>query len=597
MIITVKHKNIQTMKTINKVLISIIMLVLPGVTFASMPGMEDSGDTIPMVVRDTFPADVRQPEYYYTKWFDDCPNFFPNGGVVDSCLCRFPKFWNFYLDNSVAKWEYTRHHMKVKGLVAMVDRYTPQTAADDSLKLPEYLYLYQLVGRHYALLQDYGIMDGLDLVLVDSVRWDTAAPRVMELRRGWNGEYNQYCYMYEAYFENPVYVDSDFYIFGSTNSNVKRFVGSAYWKYIPTEYVDIMDWGSYFLAPGCEEEDYYKYIHDEFCRIDGEWVGIYDKQTSLGWYTPWPDSPWGYYLTIADQWTLDAVPNDTAYGEVLGGGRWPDSADVTIEAVPSFGYIFYSWSDGSTENPRVIHLTSDTSFTAIFATTERFALSLMTDDEAMGYVSGSGLYPWGADVTVTANPYHEYKFSRWNDGVTDNPRVVHLTSDTAFTAYFIAKEYYTVEAVANNGEWGTVDGGGVYMEGEEATLAVATAPFCLFEGWSDGDWSLPRIVTVTRDTLFTALFSFDSAWAAGIGTAGGLDFTAMPNPTTGHLTVRLDRPGDCEVVLLDMRGRELLRVSSTETSVDLDLSPLPSGQYLLLVTTRERCGVRKVVKK
>ncbi len=102
-------------------------------------------------------------------------------------------------------------------------------------------------------------------------------------------------------------------------------------------------------------------------------------------------------------------------------------------------------------------------------------------------------------------------------------------SDTAFVAYFVDKEYYDVVTGSNNEEWGTVDGGGVYMEGEDATLTVTTAPFCIFEGWTDGEWQLPRVVTVTQDTMFTATFSFDSAWAAGIGQAGDLDFGVSPN--------------------------------------------------------------------
>ena len=581
-------------------IISIAFFFLPGMALATLSKPIDSGDSIPVIIRDTFAADIRQPNYHYTKWFDECSNYFPNGGVVDSCFCRFPEIHNFY-GSPIAKWEYTNHRLRLKGLVAMVDRYTPPT--DDNgnvavldgngnvigsvtIKLPEYLYLYQLVGRHPV-----GSVNKLDFALVDSVRWDTATARVMELKRGWKGEYNQYCYMYEANFENPVYVDTDFYIFGSTNSN--PIVSN---NYIHTTYTDIMDFNGYALKDGCDENNYFNYITDE-CHPQGGWVGVYQSLGGLGWYTPWPDSPWGYYLAIVDEWNLDALPDTTSHGNVTGGGRWPDESYDTIEAIAAPGYYFYAWNDGVIDNPRVIHLTSDTSFIAIFNAMEEFDITVNSSDETQGTVTGGGTYDGGTDVTIAALPNNEHKFMRWNDGNVDNPRVVHLMSDTSFTAYFAVKDFYMVQTASNNGEWGTVDGGGVYMEGEDATLTVSTAPFCLFEGWSDGDWSLPRVVTVTRDTLFTALFSFDSAWAAGIETAGDLDFTVLPNPTTGHLTVRMGRPGDCEVVLLDMRGRELLRVSSTETSVDLDLSLLPSGQYLLIVTTRGKNGIRKVVKK
>ena len=352
------------MKPLYKIIISIVLFVVPGMALASM--------SIPADLDDTIPAAPRCDKYYYTKWFDDCPNYYPNG-IVDSCFNRYYTYHSFYDHYSVSKWEYTKQRMKVKGLVAMIDRYVPPYAADSNWKQPEYLYLYQLVGRHYAFLQSYGIEDGLDFVLVDSVRWDTATARVMELRRGTNPAKTQYCYLYEAYFENPVYIDSDFYIFGSTNSNVRKFPGSGLWRYIPTYYVDIMDFGDYDRDPKCDSLQYESIRLDEWCRGQGGYVGITDDPSlyhdsilpNPGWYSPWPDSPWGYYLAIVDQWNLNAVPDNAEHGEVIGGGRWPDDTYDTIEAIPAPGYHFFSWNDGNTDNPRVIHLTSDTSFVAV----------------------------------------------------------------------------------------------------------------------------------------------------------------------------------------------------------------------------------------
>lgn len=580
------------MKRIFETTLVMTLLFLPGVASASMSKPFDSGDSVPIVVRDTFPADIRQPGYYYTKWFDECSNYYPNGGVVDSCFCRYPEIHCFY-GSPVAKWEHTNHRMRVDGLVAMVDRYSPPDAVDSSLKLPEYLYLYQLVGRHYVFLQSYGIEDGLDLVLLDSVRWDTATARVMELRRGWNGEYNQYCYMYEAYFEHPVYVDSDFYIFGSSNSN---HGGSN--SYIQTVYTDIMDYSNHALRDGCDIDKYMDIIVDE-CKPQGGLVGIRPVNDLLGWgwYTPWPDSPWGYYLPLITRWNLDAMPNDTSFGEVHGGGYYLDSTYVTIEAVPVPGYYFQAWNDGVTDNPRVIQLTSDTTFVAIFNANERYDLTVISSDETQGAVTGGGSFLGDTDNTIAATPGNGYRFSHWNDGLTDNPLVVHLVSDTTFVAYFAARPYYTVETATNNDEWGSVAGGGMYMEGEEATLTVTTEPFCLFEGWSDGDGSLPRVVTVTQDTLFTALFSFDSSWTDNIGKAGTLDFAVSPNPTTGLLTMTLGTGEPCDVAILDMNGKVVLRKNEVYDTVELDLASLPSGQYLLLVNSRDRHGIRKIVKK
>ena len=576
------------MKTIVRNIISLVLFVMPVMAFASM--------SKPCEVGDTIPAEVKYENYYYTKWFDECPNFYPNGGVIDSAHCHFWEVYNFYGQYPIAKWEHTRQRMKVKGIVAMVAKYAPPYAADSlGTKLPEYLYLYQLTGRHYLPgHEQYDVEDGLDLVLLDSVRWDTATARVMEYKRGWDGEFTKYLYLYEAYFKQPVYVDSDFYIYGSTNSNVPGLVNN---QYIATIYLDFIDRGGGARKIGKDSID--QYVQYPICTPQGGYVGLFDNNpyTQMGWYTPYPDSPWGYYLPIVDQWNLNAVPNDTAFGEVLGGGRWPDDTYDTIEAVPTPGFHFDSWSDGSTENPRVIHLTSDTSFVAYFYANESYTLSVTSSDETKGTVTGGGSYYGETDNTIAAEPTYTCKFVGWNDGVTENPRVVHLVSDTAFVAYFVDKEYYDVVTGSNNEEWGTVDGGGVYMEGEDATLTVTTAPFCIFEGWTDGEWQLPRVVTVTQDTMFTATFSFDSAWAAGIGQAGDLDFGVSPNPTTGRLTIRMVQPGEYEMRIYDMNGKAVVSRKYGEAMTEVDMSALPAGQYLLAVRSKEKQGIRTIVKK
>ncbi len=48
--------------------------------------------------------------------------------------------------------------------------------------------------------------------------------------------------------------------------------------------------------------------------------------------------------------------------------------------------------------------------------------------------------PWEADcgsqVTLTASPQTGYQFDRWSDGNTDATRVVDVTGDETYTAYF-----------------------------------------------------------------------------------------------------------------------------------------------------------------
>ena len=58
-----------------------------------------------------------------------------------------------------------------------------------------------------------------------------------------------------------------------------------------------------------------------------------------------------------------ATANDNAFGSVAVES---DCSTATLTATANEGYVFLSWNDGNTENPRVVSLTSDTSFVANF---------------------------------------------------------------------------------------------------------------------------------------------------------------------------------------------------------------------------------------
>ena len=69
---------------------------------------------------------------------------------------------------------------------------------------------------------------------------------------------------------------------------------------------------------------------------------------------------------VAPTFTLTFGVNDMAMGSVTGAGTYEEDSEVTIEAVPVEGYRFESWSDGSTENPRIITIVSDMNLIATF---------------------------------------------------------------------------------------------------------------------------------------------------------------------------------------------------------------------------------------
>ena len=211
-------------------------------------------------------------------------------------------------------------------------------------------------------------------------------------------------------------------------------------------------------------------------------------------------------LFAPNQYTATCQTGDNLRGTVdNAGGQYDYLTRLTFTATPRYGYHFLRWSNGSTENPINLTLTADTTLTALFAP-DIYCLALASSDTTLGTVQGSGNYEYLTQTTITATAAPHCHFVQWSDGSTTNPRLVTLTRDTTFTALFEQYQQFHITATANDSLRGTVQGSGLYYLGGTATLTATAAAHYYFAGWSDGITSNPRMVTVTGDMAFTALF-------------------------------------------------------------------------------------------
>ncbi len=201
-----------------------------------------------------------------------------------------------------------------------------------------------------------------------------------------------------------------------------------------------------------------------------------------------------------------ALSVDTViHGSVTGAGTYEYLDSRTLAAIANYGYHFTQWSDGDTNNPRVITLTQDTSFTALFAK-NLYDVAVLSADTIRGSVTGSTTTEYLDTVSISAAANYGYHFTAWNDGNTDNPRVITLTQDTAFTALF-AKNTYSITALSADTVKGYAGGTGTLEYLDTATLTATANYGYHFTQWSDGDTNNPRVITLTQDTAFTALFA------------------------------------------------------------------------------------------
>ena len=64
--------------------------------------------------------------------------------------------------------------------------------------------------------------------------------------------------------------------------------------------------------------------------------------------------------------TLTVRSANESQGSVSGGGTFDEGSTQTVRATPKTGFAFDKWSDGSTQNPRTVKLTSDLTLAASF---------------------------------------------------------------------------------------------------------------------------------------------------------------------------------------------------------------------------------------
>ena len=195
-------------------------------------------------------------------------------------------------------------------------------------------------------------------------------------------------------------------------------------------------------------------------------------------------------------------------GSIVGVGNGNYLSEISIEAVPNYGYHFVSWNDGVTNNPRSFILTQDTIFTAIFEP-NRYSLSVSADNG--GYIDGNNYITadYLSHITISTTPHYGYHFVQWSDGITDNPREIELIQDTVLIAHFVPNKY-TIEATSHDDNRGTTYGDTVADYLDNVTITAVPNYGYHFTYWNDRNNTNPRLVEVRKDVSYIAYFDKNS---------------------------------------------------------------------------------------
>ena len=148
-----------------------------------------------------------------------------------------------------------------------------------------------------------------------------------------------------------------------------------------------------------------------------------------------------------------------------------------------------------------------------------YTVSVASNNNEWGIANGGGTFEEGQNATITAVAATNYEFVNWTkEGAevsTENPYTFAVTESATYIANFKEITKYTINATANDGEMGSVTGGGDYYEGSTATLTAKANGGYVFVDWSDGNTEETRTIEVTSDLNLTANFkvAIPRAWA------------------------------------------------------------------------------------
>ena len=251
------------------------------------------------------------------------------------------------------------------------------------------------------------------------------------------------------------------------------------------------------------------------------------------------DNPRTVYVTGDSTYSVVFTPNSYSIsisaknGRVDGAGTFDFGTTATLTAVADEHYHFAQWGDGNTDNPRIIQIEGDATYTAKFVI-DQYTISAATEN---GHIDGVGEYDYGTTATLTAIANEHYNFTQWSDGSTDNPRTVSVKGDTTYSIVFTPNSY----SISISAENGRVDGSGMYDYGTTATLTAVADEHYHFAQWGDGIADNPRIVSVDSNATYIAEFAIDQYTISASSENGRIDGTGLYDyGTTATLTAVAD---------------------------------------------------------
>ncbi|HPP66461.1 MAG TPA: hypothetical protein PKX05_00940, partial [bacterium] len=261
-----------------------------------------------------------------------------------------------------------------------------------------------------------------------------------------------------------------------------------------------------------EEEDF----SDYFSVSSADIIQIFAEGAENG--TSFLDTSIGSLSSSAQIEDIILQPDHTLTVNINGPGtvkknpdfvtyRHADRTMVSLEAIPSGGCRFISWSVddiNSTENPVCVLMDSDKTITANFDTGYVLTTGVISGSGSIQKQPDQPTYSLDSQITLTAIPDPHYHFVSWYGDISgsENPKTVIMNSNKNVYAVFEVNTYNTYHLVVVNQPSNSAiihPSSECYNAGTEITLTCVPFPHYHFVCWADDAIGTETSITIVMD--------------------------------------------------------------------------------------------------
>ena len=255
------------------------------------------------------------------------------------------------------------------------------------------------------------------------------------------------------------------------------------------------------------------------------------------------------------QYTIALSSLPLAGGTTTGGGAYNSGASVTITAVPSVGYTFTNWTEGTTVVSPLKDFTFLASVNRILVANFGINMYLLNVTALNGTVAklpNQTTYSHGTSVVLTATPAAGFTFTSWSGDATGttSPITVIMSSEKNITATFTAiAAQFTVGLSSNPLLGGTTTGNGSFNSGASVTVRAVNNIGFTFTNWTEGvnivSTNANYTFNINANKIFVANFKADvAAGPAGIDLRSAGDFAVLAGSGVSNTGVTTLITGD-----------------------------------------------------